>query len=160
ARGRKGTDFGLNTTKVASEEVFDGFYALCTNLGDPVQEIVKVNQRRWEIEECFRIMKTEFKARPVYLSRDDRIKAHFTTCFLALIVYRYLEKMLDYKYTTTEIISSLKEMNFYEIPGEGYVPTYTRTDFTDALHDVFGFHTDLEIVSRQAMKKILRSIKM
>ena len=72
--------------------MYDGFYAVCTNLEDDATAITKINHRRWEIEECFRIMKCEFKARPVYLSRDDRIQAHFTTCFLALVVYRYLEK--------------------------------------------------------------------
>lgn len=101
-----------------------------------------VNQRRWEIEECFRIMKIEFKARPVYLQRDDRIQAHFITCFISLMIYRLLEKKLEEKFTCNQIISELRDMNFYEIKGEGYVPTYIRTDFTDTLHDAFGFRTD------------------
>lgn len=113
----------------------------------------------WEIEECFKIMKYEFKARPVYLSRDDRIQAHFTTCFLALVVYRYLEKILGEKFTCHEITSGLRNMNFYHIPTEGYVPTYTRTDFTDALHDAFGFRTDTEIVSNKVMKNIIKNMK-
>ena len=74
---------------------YDGFYAVCTNLNDNIGSIVRANKRRWEIEECFRIMKTDFEARPVYLNRKDRILAHFITCFISLIVYRYLEKKLN-----------------------------------------------------------------
>ena len=66
--------------------MFDGFYAVCTNLEDDAQAIIALNKNRWEIEECFRIMKSEFRARPVYLSREDRIKAYFTICFLALLI--------------------------------------------------------------------------
>ena len=151
--------YSLNETVIADEEIYDGFYAVCTNLDDDAMSIAEINYRRWEIEECFKIMKSEFKAKPVYLSRDDRIKAHFTTCFLALVLYRYLEKCLDEEFTSHEIISSLRDMNFNHIPAEGYVPTYTRTDFTDALHEVFGFRTDSEIVSTKQMKNIFRDTK-
>jgi len=139
--------------------MYDGFYAVCTNLEDDAESITKINHRRWEIEECFRIMKSEFKARPVYLSRDDRIQAHFTTCFLALVLYRYLEKLLDEQFTSQEIINGLRDMNFYSIPTEGYIPTYTRTDFTDALHEAFGFRTDYEIVSIKKMKNYFKETK-
>lgn len=151
--------FSVDTELIAKEEAFDGFYAVCTNLEDDAAEIIKVNNRRWEIEECFRIMKSEFKARPVYLSRDDRIEAHFTTCFISLIIYRLLEKMLGEKYTCSEIISGLKDMNFNEIRGDGYVPTYTRTDFTDDLHGAFNFRTDYEIIKTKQMKKIFKETK-
>jgi transposase len=151
--------YSINTQLISKEEAFDGFYAVCTNLEDNPSEIIKVNNRRWEIEECFRIMKSEFKARPVYLSREDRIVAHFTTCFIALIIYRLLEKKLNEKYTCCEIIKGLKDMNFYEIKGDGYIPTYTRTDFTDSLHEVFGFRTDYQIVNSSQMKKILKVTK-
>jgi transposase len=151
--------YALNTQTIVTEEAYDGFYAVCTNLEGSAQEIIRINQRRWEIEECFRIMKSEFKARPVYLSREDRIKAHFTTCFMSLIIYRLLENKLGSKFTSGEIINGLKEMNFYEIKGEGYIPTYTRTDFTDALHESFGFRTDYEIIKKTLMKKIFRMTK-
>lgn len=151
--------YSINTEMILKEEAFDGFYAVCTNLDDHATEIIKVNHRRWEIEECFRIMKSEFKARPVYLSRDDRIEAHFMTCFISLVIYRLLEKMLNEKYTCNEIIDSLTEMNFLEIKGEGYIPTYMRTDFTDTLHDAFGFRTDYQIVSSSQMKKIFKATK-
>ena len=144
----------LNIDAINEEAMFDGFYAVCTTLEDNIEEIIRVNKRRWEIEESFRILKTEFKSRPVYLKNDDRIKAHFTTCFLSLLIYRILENKLDYKFTSCEIISTLKQMNFYEIAGEGYVPTYTRTLLTDSLHDTFNFRTDLEIVTKKDFKKI------
>lgn len=151
--------YTLNTETIFAEEAYDGFYAVCTNLEGSAHEIIRINQRRWEIEECFRIMKSEFKARPVYLSREDRIKAHFTTCFMSLIIYRLLEKKLGNKFTCSEVIHGLREMNFYEIKGEGYIPTYTRTDFTDALHETFGFRTDYEIIKKTQMKKILNTTK-
>lgn len=151
--------YALNAETILAEEAFDGFYAVCTNLEGSTQEIIRINQRRWEIEECFRIMKSEFKARPVYLSREDRIKAHFITCFMSLVIYRLLEKRLGNKFTCSEVIHGLREMNFYEIKGEGYVPTYTRTDFTDALHEVFGFRTDYEITKKTQLKKILGMAK-
>ena len=151
--------YSINQNVVANEEAFDGFYAVCTNLEDDAPAIAKINHKRWEIEECFRLLKTDFKARPVYLSRDDRIKAHFTTCFLSLTLYRYLEKRLKEEFTSSEIISQLRDMNFYSIPGEGYLPTYTRTDFTDALHEAFDFRTDYQIVTNKQMKKIFKDTK-
>lgn len=151
--------YTVNQGLIAHEEIFDGFYAVCTNLDDDAAAIIKVNQRRWEIEECFRIMKSEFKARPVYLTRDDRIQAHFTTCFLSLVLYRFLEKKLNQKFTCTEIVDGLRDMNFYHVKGDGYIPTYTRTDFTDHLHDVFGFRTDYQILSTKQIKKIFKATK-
>jgi transposase len=151
--------YSIDSSIIKKEEMFDGFYGVCTNLEDDVSSIIKINHRRWEIEESFRIMKTEFKARPVYLKRDDRIKAHFTTCFLSLILYRFLEKRLDEKFTCSQIIDCLQNMNFLELVGEGYIPTYTRTNLTDYLHDKFGFRTDYEIVNMKSIKKILKDIK-
>ena len=92
----------IDRSMIANEEQYDGFYTVCTNLEDTPESIVKVNKRRWEIEECFRIMKTDFEVRPVYVKRQDRILAHFITCFIALIVYRYLEKKLDEKYLLSD----------------------------------------------------------
>ena len=151
--------YSIDSTLIEKEEAFDGFYGVCTNLEDAVSEIIKVNHRRWEIEECFRIMKSEFKARPVYLSNDDRIEAHFTTCFISLIIYRLLEKRLNEKFTCHEIISELRDMNFKGIKGEGYEPLYTRTDFTDALHEAFDFRTDYQIVTTSKIKKIFKETK-
>jgi transposase len=144
---------------IAKEEVFDGFYGSCTNLEDSPAAIIKINRRRWEIEECFRIMKSEFKARPVHLSRDDRIKAHFMTCFITLLIYRLLEKRINEEFTCHQIIDGLRDMNFLKVPGEGYIPTYTRTDLTDALHDTFGFRTDYQIVTNKNLKNIIKKTK-
>ena len=151
--------YSINTELISKEEAFDGFYAVCTNLEDDASAIIRVNQRRWEIEECFRIMKSEFKARPVYLSRDDRIEAHFMTCFISLVIYRLLEKKLNGKYTCQEIINGLREMDFLEMKGDGYIPCYTRTEFTDDLHEAFGFRTDYQIVGTSQMKKIFKGTK-
>lgn len=151
--------YSIDLEVIANEEIYDGFYAVCTNLEDEAPEIIKINHRRWEIEECFRIMKSEFKARPVYLTRDDHIESHFTTCFLAIVLYRYLEKLLNNKFTCSEIIQGLREMKFYEIHGDNYIPTYTRTDFTDTLHEAFGFRTDYQIVKTSQIKNIFKDIK-
>ena len=151
--------FTINQKAIAEEEKYDGLYGVCTNLEDNVEEIIKVNHRRWEIEESFRIMKNEFKARPVYLSRDDRIQAHFITCFIALLIHRLLEKKIEEKYTCEEIINCLREMNLMCIGEEGYIPEYTRTDLTDELHEKYGFRTDYEITTEKKIKKILKDLK-
>ena len=144
---------------ICEEEQYDGYYAVCTNLEDDARTIVKVNQRRWEIEECFRIMKSDFEARPVYVKRDDRILAHFITCFIALIVYRYLEKKLGGKYTVDQIVSTLREMDFMKYEGKGYQPLYTRTEITDSLHEAFGFCTSKQIVPVAKMRNICAMTK-
>lgn len=152
----------LNREMIAQEERFDGFYAICTDLGDPAQDIIKLNSGRWQIENAFRIMKTDFRARPVYLKRDERIKAHFLTCFLALLLYKYLEKKVNRgrsHFTTDEIVETLRSMDFLSIPGEGYVPTYIRTDLTNNLHGSAGFRTDTQIVTKQKMRSIIAQTK-
>lgn len=149
----------LDTEKIREEEKYDGFTAVCTTLEDDVTDILKVNRRRWEIEESFRIMKSEFRARPVYLHNDERIRAHFLTCFLSLLVYRMLEQKLDEKYTVSELTKTLRGMDFFRIDGIGYLPEYKRTEITDDLHEAFGFRTDTEIVTNKTMKKIIRNTK-
>lgn len=153
----------LNLEAIAEEEKYDGFYGICTNLEHAsVAEIIHINKKRWQIEECFRIMKTEFRARPIYLQRTDRIKAHFITCYLSLVIYRILEKFLEQKYTCKEILSTLKNMMLFtrdENRKEGYQPAYTRTDLTDNLHETFGFRTDYEITRNMKMKEVIRTTK-
>ena len=149
----------IDESVIADEEKYDGFYAVCTNLDDSVSSIVKANKRRWEIEECFRIMKTDFEARPVYLNRQDRILAHFITCFIALIVYRYLEKKLNNKYTIDQILPVLQEMDFMKYEGKGYQPVYTRTELTDDIHESFGFCTSKQIVPVVKMRNIISQTK-
>ena len=150
--------YSINQELIDEESKYDGYYALTTNLVGDINEIFKIVTGRWEIEESFRIMKSDFLARPVNLSREDRIKAHFMTCFISLFIYRLLEKKLDYKYTTSQILNTLRNMNMLEQKGLGFEPEYERTQLTDDLHELFNFNTDLEIVSYKKMKKIFKSI--
>lgn len=141
------------------EEKYNGLYGITTNLIDDTETIIRVMKGRWEIEESFRIMKDEFDSGTVHLSKEDRIKGHFITCYLSLFIYRYLEHQLNDKYTVHEIVSTLQEMKMLEFKGKGYVPEYTRTDLTDALHFFLGINTDNEIVNYKKIKKIFDSQK-
>lgn len=150
----------LDNDKIGSEAQYDGLYAVCTDLlDDDVADILKVSEGRWQIEECFRIMKTDFSARPVYLQDENRIKAHFLICFLALLSYRMLEKKLDDKYTCEYILKTLKSMNFAEIEEQGYMPLYMREKITDDLHDACGFRTDYQFITKRQMRTIQKKSK-
>lgn len=149
----------IDQSAIAEEEKYDGFYAVYTNLDDDPAEIARINHYRWEIEESFRIMKTEFEARPVYVKRDDRIKAHFLTCFISLMIYRVLEKQLDERYTCEELIHTMQDMNMRSLGENGYIPAYTRTSITDALHKNAGFETDFEILRPRKMAGVIRRSK-
>lgn len=152
--------YDLDSDRISEEEMYDGFYAVITNLEGDVGEILKINRQRWEIEENFRIMKTDFEARPVYVRRADRIKAHFLICYISLLVYRLLEKKLGNNYTCNEILDTLRSMKVTLLSKEsGYIPSYKRTDMTDDLHKAFGFHTDYEFISKSAMRSIIKSTK-
>ena len=104
-------------------------------------------------------MKHDFLARPVFLSRDDRIKAHFMTCFIALILYRLLEKKLEDRYTPAEILSCLRNMNMTKLEAHGYIPSFKRTVLTDELHRVFGWDLSREIISSPMMRNICKLSK-
>lgn len=149
----------INADKIAEEARYDGFYAVCTNVDGEVEQILAINKQRWRIEACFRTLKSEFKARPVYLRNEDRIHAHFLTCFLSLLIFRILELNLGEEYTESEIISTLRGMSFRKLGNKGYIPAYTRTDLTDQLHEVAGIHTDREIISSKMMKNIFKQVK-
>lgn len=151
--------YQLDASAIEAEAVYDGFYAVCTNLDDDPSDIARINRDRWEIEESFRIMKSEFSARPVFLQRDDRIEAHFLTCFISLLIYRILEKKLGERYSCEEIISTLKEMDMTKVGNSGYIPSYTRTELTDELHKMAGFRTDYELTTQKAMAGICRRTK-
>ena len=148
----------INQELIDDEAKYDGLYAVSTNLIGNVENILKITKGRWEIEESFRIMKSDFLARPINLSRKDRIMAHFITCYISLLIYRILENKLEYKYTTTEILKTLRNMKMLEHKGLGYEPLYERTKLTDNLHDIFSFNTDYEILSYKKMKKIFNTI--
>jgi len=159
-KGRKvKISYTLDEEAIAEEAKFDGFYATETNLLDDISAVISVVRGRWEIEESFRIMKNDFHSRPVYLSRNDRIKAHFLTCFIALLTLRILEKKLGNQYTCDSILHTLRNMRMTKAKDIGYIPSYTRTDITDKLHEEAGFRTDYEITKDKKMKGIIRKTK-
>lgn len=157
---KAGIHYYLDVEKIEEEARYDGLYAVCTDLlDDDVAPILKVSEGRWRIEECFRIMKTDFEARPAFVRLENRIKAHFLTCFLALLVYRILEKKLGDSHTCEEILETLRKMDFADIESQGYMPLYKRTKLTDALHEICGFRTDYQFISRQKMRGIQKRSK-
>ena len=151
--------YSINQDIIKEEEKYDGYYGLTTNLIGDVKDILSIAKNRWEIEESFRILKTDFDSGTVYLSREDRITAHFLTCFISLLIDRILEYKLNYKYTNTVIIDKLREMEVFEEKGSGYSPAYVRDNLTDDLHQIFNFRTDYEIVSYSNFEKIFKLIK-
>ena len=149
--------YSINQDIIAEEEKYDGYYALTTNLIGDVNEIFKIVKGRWEIEESFRIMKSDFLARPVNLSREDRIKSHFLTCFMALLIFRILEKKMNYKYTSSQLLREIRNMDFLELKGHGYIPLNERTDITDDFNNIFNLKVTKEILTYKKIKKILNT---
>lgn len=150
----------LDQEKIAEEEKYDGVYAICTDLlDDDVTDILKVSEGRWQIEDCFRTMKTDFEARPAYLSREDRIKAHFLTCFLGLLHFRLLQRSLKGTYTTEQLLQALKDIRFADIEEQGFMPVYERQKITDELHEACGFRTDYQFLTKRKMKEIQKKSK-
>ena len=159
--GEKATvHYFLDQEKIAEEEKYDGVYAICTDLlDDDVTDILKVSEGRWQIEDCFRTMKTDFEARPAYLSREDRIKAHFLTCFLGLLHFRLLQRSLKGTYTTEQLLQALKDIRFADIEEQGFMPVYERQKITDELHEACGFRTDYQFLTKRKMKEIQKKSK-
>lgn len=152
--------YQLDEAKILEESMYDGFYAVVTNLEGDIREIININKQRWEIEENFRIMKSEFEARPVFVRREDRIKAYFLTCFISLLVYRLLEKKLGEEFTCSQILETLRNMNVTLLSKDsGYIPSYKRTKITDKLHSSFGFRTDYEFIRKSTMRTIIKETK-
>ena len=149
--------YSINQDIIAEEEKYDGYYALTTNLVGDVNEIFKVVKGRWEIEESFRIMKSDFLARPVNLSREDRIKSHFLTCFISLLIFRILEKKMNYKYTSSQLLREIRNMDLLELKGYGYIPLNERTDITDDFNNIFNLKTTKEIITYKKIKNILNT---
>lgn len=150
----------LDLDKIAEEEMYDGLYAVCTDLlDDDVADILKVSEGRWQIEDCFRTMKTDFEARPVYLNREDRIKAHFLTCFFALLHFRLLKRSLKGTYTTDQLVQTLRKMKFANVEEQGFMPVYERNEITDDLHEACGFRSDYEFITKRKMKGIQKKSK-
>lgn len=149
----------LLQSAIDEEARYDGYYALVTNLDGDAREIADINHSRWEIEESFRIMKTSFKSRPVYLQRENRIKAHFLTCFLALLIYRILEQRVNAKggkYTADEIVGALREADLLELNEVCFVPAFKRTGLTDRLEEVSGLSISSRGISNTNCTKLIR----
>ena len=152
--------YEIDEEQIAKGELYVSFYAVMTNLGGNIEEIIKINKQRWEIEEKFRIMKTEFEAKSVYVRRDDRVKAHFMICYISLLLYRLLEKKIGNNYTTEQIIETLRPMKMTLLnTANDYVLSYTRTEITDSLHKTFGFRTDYEFIKKSTMRSIIKQTK-
>ena len=150
----------LDLDKIAEEEKYDGLYAGCTDLpDDDVADILEVSKGRWQIEDCFRTMKTDFEARPAYVSREDRVKAHFLTCFLALLHFRLLQRSLKNTYTTDQLLQVLKSIRFADVEEQGFMPIYERQKITDELHEACGFRTDYKFLTKRKMKEIQKKSK-
>ena len=150
----------LDLDKIAEEEMYDGLYAVCTDLlDDDVADILKVSEGRWQIEDCFRTMKTDFEARPVYLTREDRIKAHFLACFLSLLHFRLLKRSLKDAYTTEQLLQTLRNIKFADVEEQGFMPVYERQKITDDLHETCGFRTDYQFITKRKMKGIQKKSK-
>ena len=149
----------LDEEKIANEEKYDGFYALATNLlEDSVKDIVEINSQRYKIEDCFRILKTNFDARPVYHRLDPRIVAHFMICYTALLIYKLLEVKLKekgYNFTINEIISSLNNMEVFEDTSK-YNPTYSYGEILDALNDTFDIDLNAEYFMPKYLNKLFK----
>lgn len=152
--------YSLDLDKIAEEEKYDGLYAVCTDLlDDDVADILKVSEGRWQIEDCFRTMKTDFEARPVYLSREDRINAHFLICFLALLHFRLLKRSLKSPCTTEQLLHVLRNIKFADVKEQGFMPVYERQKITDELHKACGFRTDYQFLTKRKMKEIQKKSK-
>ena len=138
--------YSLDLDRIANEEKYDGFYALATNLEDEsIKEIVEINAQRYKIEDCFRVLKTNFDAHPIHHRLKLRIIAHFMICYSALLIYRLLETKLKekgYHFTINEILNTLKNMNVCNVENIIYQSTYTSSKVCDALNYIFNFDLD------------------
>lgn len=144
------------------ESKFDGYYCVATNLEDDIETIITINHRRWEIEESFRIMKTDFLARPVFVSLEDHIKSHFLTCFIALLIYRILESRLnnnDNNFTSNQIFDCLKKFSVLNLNDVCFTPTFTRSLLTDRFEEVFNIKCHSQAISHSTMNKNIKFSK-
>lgn len=153
------TSYALDLEAIEKEARFDGFYAICSNIEeDSAVEIIRANSQRWEIEDMFRTLKTEFESRPVYLRRNDRIIAHFITCFLALLIFKTLKMKLNMPdLTTSQLRKTLIDMNYLQVRGEGYMPVFKGDDITTAIAGVVAPSLQNQIITTRNMKAVIKS---
>lgn len=147
----------LDQDRIEQEEKFDGFYAIATNLlNDSAKEIFEINDQRYKIEDCFRVLKTNFDARPVYHRLDNRIVAHFMICYTSLLIYRLLEKKLKekgYHFTINEILTTLKNMNISNVKDRFYQADYAGGNVLNALCNTFKLQLDKKYYLPKNLKK-------
>lgn len=152
------TNLFFDEDLLKEEEKYDGYYAVTTNLEDNEMDIIAINHNRWKIEDCFRQMKTDFKTRPVYHFTDERIKAHFLICFLALLVFRLLHNKVGDKYTSNELLSTLREMEYYKYD-EGYLTPFGTTPLVSDLNEMFDMKASRQGYSYRTMKYLINCSK-
>lgn len=160
--GNKAIDtYILNQDIIDEEEKYDGYYAIATNLDDSAKDIITISSRRYKIEDCFRIMKTNFSARPVFHQSKERIIAHFMICYTSLLIYRLLEKKLDLNQThfsVDNIIETLKSMEVANIEDMCYMSTYTCSQVCTALNAVFDLELNKKYYQPKELNKKVKKI--
>lgn len=160
--GEKVTDlYEIDQSVIDEEEKYDGFYAVATNLDDSAKEIIEISSNRYKIEDCFRVMKTNFSARPVYHQKRDRIIAHFMICYTALLIYRILEKKLNLKethFTIDNVIETLNSMEVANIEDMCYMSTYTSSQVCTALNAIIDLGLDKKYYQPKELNKKIKKI--
>lgn len=160
--GEKVTDsYEIDQSVIDEEEKYDGFYAVATNLDDSAKDILEVSANRYKIEDCFRVMKTNFSARPVYHQKRDRITAHFMICYTALLIYRILEKKLNLNethFTVENVIGTLKNMDVANIEDMCYMSTYTSSQVCTALNAIMDLGLDKKYYQPKELNKKIKKI--
>lgn len=154
-------NYVLDMDKIHEEEKYDGFYAVATNLDDSAKDILAVAQNRYKIEDCFRIMKTNFDARPVFLRKPERIRAHFLICYTALLIYRLMECKLDDNLThvtTSNLIKTLRNMNVVNMDDICYKSIYSGSQALDALERCFELQLNRKYYRPSDLNKIVKKI--
>ena len=154
-------NYVLDMDKIHEEEKYDGFYAVATNLDDSAKDILAVAQNRYKIEDCFRIMKTNFDARPVFLRKPERIRAHFLICYTALLIYRLMECKLDDNLThvtTSNLIKTLRNMNVVNMDDMYYKSIYSGSQALDALERCFELQLNRKYYRPSDLNKIVKNI--
>ena len=160
--GERASDhYSLNQSIIGEEEKYDGYYAIATNLEDDAKAILNINSKRYKIEDCFRVLKTNFNARPVYHRNRNRIIAHFMICYTALLIYRLLENRLDQygtHFTTEDILETLRNMNVMNTQDAFYTATYNGSQVCTSLNGVFNLGLDKKYYHPKELNKKIKKV--
>jgi transposase len=160
--GEKASDhYELDQAAIDREEKYDGYYAVATNLQDDAKSVLGINSKRYRIEDCFRILKTNFRSRPVYHRNHNRVIAHFMVCYTALLIYRLLENRLELygsHFTANNILDTLRNMNVANVKDMYYMATYTGSETCAALNGIFALGLDKKYYRPKDLNKKIRNI--